>query len=259
MLFIRWFLLFVFLFSCKEEKISSVEEKKFRIQLIQAIKSMNKHYKKTTKKLEKSKNPEIIVNILKGHLKRITPISQNMLFLEFKQPQFFDYQENNPPNASKILRHSVEQFSLIMRKLFTKYKKNIAFVKIYQRVFNRGVDKEQTLNKIYLNIIQKKKDNYQKIIKELSKDKNNFSSKKSIKMLKKFLSSVQRDEQKLKRLSMKYPYILKNKGRHFESQLRLIKKFSLSISSSLEELIQKTTVSDELKKISSELRQTLVN
>ena len=257
-----------FLFACKEEEEPedrlSPSEREFQSKLIIALKKMDRRYRRSTKELKKSTTLESSLKVIDEHLGVIHQFNEEMLTLEMDDPELFESQEKNPPDESKTLRASVEQFALVMTKLSFKYKKNKAFVKAYQRVFNNPAAKDAGIKKIYVQLIKAEKNDYINSARQIEEALKDPDHGKSIKLLKNFLSSAKKNKNRRQRLLRKYPDIVENQTKIVASDKAMIQKFASSISNSLQNLVQKVKneplgqeLSQELENIARELKPLL--
>ncbi len=244
--------------SCKRKQNSSTEEKEFRSQITQTIKKMDRLYKKTTRRLEKSKNLEAIVSVISEHLPKIHEISKTMLLLEVGYPKLFDKQEKNPPKYSQTLRNSIGKFSLVMTKLARKYKKNKSFLNSYQQVFGATKMKDQIVVDVYSSVVKSQKIEYQNMVAELRTWKVSSLSASFKEKIKKFLSSIKKNKEKQQRLYLKYPDIVKDQQEKRIRDVTAIKQVTSEIVTLLDALLKKEG-GDELKKITGELKLVLAD
>ena len=256
-----------FLVACKEEEPEdrlSSSEREFKSRLLIALKKMDRRYRRSTKELKKSATLESSLKIIDEHLGVIHQINEEMLTLEMDDPTLFESQEKNPPDESKTLRASVDQFAGVMTKLSFKYKKNKAFLRAYQRVFNNPAAKDAGIKKIYVQLIKAEKNDYRNSARQIEETLKDPDHGKSIKLLKNFLSSAKKNKNRRERLLKKYPDIVESQTKIVAPDKAMIQKFASSISSSVQSLIQKIKneplgqeLDQELENIARELKPLL--
>ena len=261
--FVRFILVFglslsLFVFTLCKTKQNSSREKEFRLQITKVIKKMNRRYKKTTKKLTRSKNPARIVKIIRKHLTHIHKMSKTMLLLEIDYPKLFDKQEKKPPEISQTLRNSIEKFSLVMTKLAAKHKKNKSFLNSYQQVFGATKVKDQIVVDVYSSVTKSQKIEYQNIIEKLKQWTVRLPSENLKENLKKFMSSVKKNKEKQQRLNLKYSDIVHIQKKKHIQDVSVIKKKSLEIIGLLDALFKKKG-GKKLKNIVNDIKLVLID